>query len=80
MGPAKLWPTEQACVREAADALLFCTDLRDDAAAREALSAVAILSDDLIDAGRWTPQRVHRLIDDIWACGPGDALEVPVAA
>jgi hypothetical protein len=80
MGPAKLWPMEQTCIREAADTLLFCTDLKHDPAAREALSEVAILSDDLIHAGRWTPQRIQRLIDDIWACGPGEALEVRVAA
>jgi hypothetical protein len=80
MGPAKLWPMEQACIRDAADTLLFCADLKRDPAAREALSAVAILSDDLIHADRWTPERTQRLIDDIWACGPEEALEVPVAA
>jgi hypothetical protein len=79
MGPAKLWPAEQTCIREAADALLFCRDLRDDAA-KEALAAVAVLSDDLIDAERWTSRRAQRLLDDVWACGPGEALTLPLAA
>jgi hypothetical protein len=80
MGPAKLWPDEQACIRAAADTLLFCTDLTRDDDAQVALAAVAILSDDLIDAERWSPGRAQRLLDDIWACGPGDELEMPVAA
>jgi hypothetical protein len=80
LGPAKLWPAEQTCIREAADALLFCRDLHRDVAAREALGAVAVLSDDLIDTERWTPRRAQRLLDDVWACGPGEALNLPVAA
>jgi hypothetical protein len=80
MGPAKLWPAEQACIREAADALLFCRDLRSDVAAHEALAALAVLGDDLIDTERWTPRRAQRLLDDVWACGPGEALSLPVAA
>lgn len=80
LGPAKLWPAEQACIREAADVLLFCRDLRRDSAAIEALTAVAVLSDDLIDADRWTPRRAQRLLDDVWDCGPGEALNLPVAA
>jgi hypothetical protein len=79
MGPAKLWPAEQTCIREAADALLFCRDLHDHAA-KEALAAVAVLSDDLIDAERWTSRRAQRLLDDVWACGPGEALTLPLAA
>jgi hypothetical protein len=80
LGPAKLWPGEIACIREAADALLFCTDITADRAAMSALGAIAALSDDLIDAQRWTPQRAQRLLDDVWACGPGEAFELPVAA
>ena len=38
LGAAKLWPAEQACIREAADALLFCRDL-DDNDARHADSS-----------------------------------------
>ena len=79
LGAAKLWPAEQACIREAADALLFCRDL-DDNDARHAVAAVTVLADDLIDAQRWTPLRAMQLLDDIWACGPSAALDVPRAA
>lgn len=80
MGPAELWPEEQARIRAAADTLLFCTDLTRDHDAQVALAAVAILSDDLIDAERWSLGRAQRLLDDIWGCGPGDELDMPVAA
>ena len=79
VGPAKLWPAEQACIRDAVDELLFCTDL-DDEVVRHALAAVAVLTDDLIDAERWTPPRAQRLLDDVWACGPGVAQDLPMAA
>jgi hypothetical protein len=79
LGAAKLWPAEQACIREAADALLFCRDLDEDDA-RRALAAVTALADELIDAQRWTPLRALQLLDDIWACGPRAALGVPRAA
>jgi hypothetical protein len=80
IGPAKLWPAEQACIREAADALLFCHDLGLDADAHAAVAAVTRLADDLIDAERMTPVSGHRLLDDIWACGPSAVLELPLAA
>jgi hypothetical protein len=79
MGPAKLWPSEQACIREAADALIFCPDL-DRADARTAFAAAATLTDGLIDAGRWTSSRARGLLDDIWACGPGAVMLEAVAA
>jgi hypothetical protein len=79
LGAAKLWPAEQACIREAADALLFCRDL-DENDARHAVAAVTVLADDLIDAQRWTSLRAMQLLDDIWACGPSAALDVPRAA
>jgi hypothetical protein len=80
IGPAKLWLTEQACIREAADALLFCADLANDNAARHALAAIAALTDDLVDADRWTAERARRLLDDVWACGPARAFGLPIAA
>ncbi|MEA2247126.1 MAG: hypothetical protein QOH46_1655 [Solirubrobacteraceae bacterium] len=80
LGPAKLWPREQACIREAADALLFCRDLGQDADARAAVAAVTSLADDLIDADRLTSMRAQRLLDDIWECGPSALLALPVAA
>jgi hypothetical protein len=79
MGPAKLWPSEQACIREAADMLLFCSDV-DGADARTALAAAGTLTDGLTEAGRWTSSRARRLLDDIWACGPGAALLAASAA
>jgi hypothetical protein len=79
LGAAKLWPAEQACIREAADALLFCRDLDEDDA-RRALAAVTALADEHIDAQRGTPPRALQLLDDIWACGPRAALGVPQAA
>lgn len=79
MGPAKLWPAEQAIIREAADALVFATDLANEEA-RMALAAAAALTDDLIDAERWTAPRAQQLLDDIWACGPGEAFGLAIAA
>jgi hypothetical protein len=79
LAPAKLWPAEVECVREAADALLFCRDL-DEPEVRHAVAAAAVLTDDLIDAQRWTPRRAQQLLDDIWACGPDAAADVPMAA
>jgi hypothetical protein len=80
IGPAKLWPREQACVRNAADALLFCDDLADDSGARDALATIAALSDDLIASARWSPARARLLLDDVWACGPSRAFGLPIAA
>ena len=79
LGPTKLWPPEQACIREAADTLLFSGDL-DGEAARAAFAAVARLSDRLVESGRWTDSRVRDLLDDIWACGPGAAGLEAIAA
>jgi hypothetical protein len=80
VGAAKLLPREQACVREAADALLFSSDVAQDTGAREALAAIATLADELIASARWSPERVHRLLDDVWACGPSRAFGLPIAA
>jgi hypothetical protein len=70
LAPAKLWPAEEECVREAADALLFCDDLVADSAARTALDHAAELVQHLIDVERWTVETARRLLDDVWACGP----------
>ena len=79
IGPAKLWPSEQATIREAADALVLSGDLSSEEA-RLALAAVLVLTDDLIDAERWTPSRARELLDDVWACGPGEAFGLPIVA
>ena len=81
IGPAKLWPPEQACIRDAADALLFSADIAQDAHARAVLAAVAALADDLTQSERLTAVRADRLLDDLWACGPAAATDaLPVAA
>ena len=80
LGPAKLWPAEESSIREAADTLLFCRDVAADAGARDAVMVVTSMIDDLVDARRWTAERAHRLLDDIWGCGAFDAPELPVAA
>ena len=80
VGPAKLWPAEVACIRETADALLFCRNIDGDSAAKEALGRLAAVGDAIVAAGRWTPQRAQRLLDDIWACGPGAAVFLSLPA
>jgi hypothetical protein len=79
VGAAKLLVSEQARIRHAADALLFCADVVEDAAARAAVSDIQTLRDHLVESGRWTSERAGDLADDVWACGPGLA-SVPVAA
>jgi hypothetical protein len=80
MGPAKLLPREQACIRHAVDTLLFCADLSRSPSGREAFSDMAALRDHLVDTGRWSSERAGQLLDDVWACGPGLAEAVPAAA
>src|SRR3954466_12974578 len=78
LGPAKLLPAEQARIRLAADTLVFCADLITSPVARKELSDLYELRDPLVSSGRWTPERASRLLDDLWACGPG--LDVPLSA
>jgi hypothetical protein len=80
LGPAKLQPAEQATIRHAADSLLFTADLRFDAAAQTAAMDFRALYDQLLTSGRWTADRAGRLADDLWACGPGMANVMPIAA
>jgi hypothetical protein len=67
LGPAKLQAAEQDRIREAADTLLFATDL---AEARPALDDVDALAQHLVATGRWTEERAARLLEDLQACGP----------
>jgi hypothetical protein len=78
LGPAKLLPAEQEQIRRAADTLIFCADLVSSPAARSELTDLYELRDHLVSSGRWTPERASRLLDDVWACGPG--LDVPLSA
>jgi hypothetical protein len=79
VAPAKLWPSEQACIREAADTLLFSSAM-ESKDARTAFTAVAMLTEKLVDAERWTDSRARQLLDDIWECGPGAPVPERIAA
>jgi len=74
LGPTKLLPAEQARIREAADVLIFSSDL-DDAA--DALRDMGALAEHLLKSGRWLEERVDRLVADLLGCGP---TPVPAAA
>ena len=67
---AKLHADEQALVREAADALIFCEDLRADPAAEDALAAVYELVDRLVESERMVPEAARELVADVEGCGP----------
>jgi hypothetical protein len=67
IGPAKLQPAEQDRIREAADNLIFATDLDE---ARTALEDVDALVEHLVTSGRWTSERAEQLAADLLACGP----------
>jgi hypothetical protein len=70
LGPIKLRSSEQALTRHAADALLFCSDIVDDRAARAAFTAFDEMRERLVASGRWTAERAARFAEDLWACGP----------
>jgi hypothetical protein len=74
LGPTKLLPAEQARIREAADVLIFSSDLDE---ASHALRDMGKLAEHLICSGRWLEERVDRLVADILSCGPQG---VPAAA
>jgi hypothetical protein len=61
---------EVQVVRETADALLFCEDLEADQGAMEALDKFHALTDQLLENGRVSSERVGRLTADVEACGP----------
>jgi hypothetical protein len=69
-GDGKLLAEEQDLIREAADTLLFCHDVDNDAEAKLALDRVRELSRRLAGTGRWTPDAADRLAEDIAGCGP----------
>ena len=70
LGPAKLLPAEQARIRGAADALLFCADVASDPSAGAAFSDLVALREHLVASGRWTAERADQLVGDVWACSP----------
>jgi hypothetical protein len=67
LGPTKLQPAEQDRIREAADTLIFASDLEE---ARAALEEVDALAEHLVASDRWSEERAKQLVDDVLACGP----------
>ena len=67
VGPAKLQPTEQDRIREAADTLIFAADADD---AHAALTDIDALAEHLIASGRWTAESTEALVQNVQACGP----------
>ena len=67
IGATKLLPAEQDRIREAADTLIFASDMDD---ARVALEDINTLSEHLVDSGRWSDALAERLVDDLLNCGP----------
>jgi hypothetical protein len=70
LGPSKLTAPEQELIRDAADNLFFCEDLRADNGARDALTEVQELAARLVEADRWLQESADRLLDDVEGCGP----------
>jgi len=75
LGPTKLLPGEQARIRDAADNLIFATDLDE---ARDSLLDLSALAEHLLHTGRWLEERVDKLVADVLACGP--TAKMPLAA
>jgi len=71
LGPTKLQPAEQDRVREAADTLIFASDLDE---AREAMADIDTLVEHLVTSDRWSEERAKQLVDDVMACGPVTAV------
>jgi hypothetical protein len=67
IGPAKLQPSEQDRIRDAADNLIFAANLDE---ARTTLEDVEALVEHLVASGRWTTERAEQLAADLLACGP----------
>lgn len=67
LGPAKLQPAELDRVRDAADTLIFATEVEET---RAAMADVESLADHLVASDRWSEERAMQLVDDLLACGP----------
>ena len=79
LGPSKLVRGEQGRIRHAADSLIFSRDLRQDAAACDALKDIERLCRVLVESGRWEQTGVTRLVRDISQCGPPPPAELKAA-
>jgi polyhydroxyalkanoate synthesis regulator phasin len=71
LGPAKLQHGEQQRIRDAADTLIFASDLDE---ARASLEDVDALAEHLVASDRWSEERARQLVDDLLACGPVTAV------
>jgi hypothetical protein len=67
IGATKLQPAEQERIRDAADTLVFATDIDE---ARAALEDVEALAEHLVATGRWSDERASRLTEAVLGCGP----------
>jgi hypothetical protein len=66
----ELQPAELARIRNAADSLIFCEDVEQDPAARDAADEIADLAVELVESGRWDEDTAEALVSDVLACGP----------
>ncbi len=81
LGPAKLHAREQQAVRDAADALLFTTDVASDDEAKTALDQLDEVVQGLVDSERLVPETGDAILDAVEACGPQtEPLALPAAA
>ena len=74
IGATKLLPAEQARIRDAADTLIFASDLDE---AQDALRDMGLLTEHLLSSGRWLEERIDLLVANLLACGPSN---VPATA
>ena len=80
LGDAKLHAPEQQAVRDAADALLFSTDVASDEEAKAALNHLDGVIERLVDGDRLIPETADALLDAVEACGPHtEPLALPTA-
>ena len=77
MGPAKLQPSEQERIRDAADTLIFAAEIDET---RATLRDLAQLAEHLVSTGRWTEERTDELVEDLLACGPVEPVAYDLAA
>lgn len=70
LGPAKLHPSEQELIRDAADTLLFS----EDESAEHALAQVEDLAGTLVESGRLLEETAEQLLRDLEDSGPATAV------
>jgi hypothetical protein len=81
LGPAKLHDSEQQAVRDAADALVFTTDVASDEEARSALRHLDEVMGQLVASERLVAETADSILDAVEACGPQtEPLALPAAA